>query len=258
MGRTEATGARKVERRGLGRSLGGRKLTRAGDAEGLGETRKKELVKSALALGVRSESDIWVVDRPYVPHIPIPRLPSPTLTPPNRDDFPDSMTTPWPQQKIAALLLQAFSPPHLRPTAAIDVLITFDHTGVSSHPNHTSLYHGARAFLSELVRGRPGHACPVDLYTLRSVSALRKYLSVCDMPLTMVTAFFRAVWGRRGGREHPGSLLFVNQLVGGGALGSAWGAMVGAHKSQMVWFRWLWIVFSRYMVMNDLQLEKVR
>lgn len=176
------------------------------------------------------------------------------------------MTTPWDPTKIASLLSQAFIPPHLRksaeaPTAAIDVLITFDATGVSSHPNHISLYHGARSFLSDLMKGKSAYAAPVDLYTLSSVSVLRKYLSVADMPITMAAAVLKGLGGGRGKaarREHPGSLVFVNQLVGGGALGAAWGAMVGAHKSQMVWFRWLWILFSRYMVMNDLKLENVR
>lgn len=34
----------------------------AGDADGLGETRKKELVKSGLQLGLRNEADILVVE----------------------------------------------------------------------------------------------------------------------------------------------------------------------------------------------------
>jgi N-acetylglucosaminylphosphatidylinositol deacetylase len=36
----------------------------AGDADGLGETRKKELVKSGMALGLRQEDDVFVVDSP--------------------------------------------------------------------------------------------------------------------------------------------------------------------------------------------------
>lgn len=35
-----------------------------GDADGLGETRKKELVKSGLLLGLRDESDVFVIDDP--------------------------------------------------------------------------------------------------------------------------------------------------------------------------------------------------
>jgi N-acetylglucosaminylphosphatidylinositol deacetylase len=37
-----------------------------GDADGLGETRKRELVKSAMMLGVRQEDDVFVIDSPYV------------------------------------------------------------------------------------------------------------------------------------------------------------------------------------------------
>lgn len=37
-----------------------------GDADGLGETRKKELVKSAMLLGLRQEDDVFVIDSPYV------------------------------------------------------------------------------------------------------------------------------------------------------------------------------------------------
>ncbi|KAM3561918.1 hypothetical protein ARSEF4850_003008, partial [Beauveria asiatica] len=34
----------------------------SGNAEGLGETRKKELVKSGMTLGLRDEEDVFVVD----------------------------------------------------------------------------------------------------------------------------------------------------------------------------------------------------
>ena len=36
----------------------------SGNAEGLGETRKKELVKSALTLGLQDGDDVFVVDSP--------------------------------------------------------------------------------------------------------------------------------------------------------------------------------------------------
>jgi N-acetylglucosaminylphosphatidylinositol deacetylase len=40
----------------------GRLTATIGNADGLGETRKKELVKSAMTLGLRDEDDIFVVD----------------------------------------------------------------------------------------------------------------------------------------------------------------------------------------------------
>jgi hypothetical protein len=37
-----------------------------GDSDGLGATRKKELMKSGLLLGLRKEEDVFVVESPYV------------------------------------------------------------------------------------------------------------------------------------------------------------------------------------------------
>jgi N-acetylglucosaminylphosphatidylinositol deacetylase len=53
---------------------------------------------------------------------------------------------------------------------------------------------------------------------------------------------------------HPSPLLFMS---GPGEIRTAQLAMTTAHKSQMRWFRWGWIGLSRYMVVNDLKLEKV-
>lgn len=54
--------------------------------------------------------------------------------------------------------------------------------------------------------------------------------------------------------EHPSPLLFMSSP---GEIRVAQQAMTSAHKSQMRWFRWGWIGLSRYMVINDLKLEKV-
>lgn len=181
----------------------------------------------------------------------------------SRNDFPDSMTEEWEESKISKLLTEAFAPQlerqrasdSAKPTANIDVIITFDETGVSSHPNHISLYHGARSFVASLVKGKAGWTNPVDLYTLSSINIVRKYASVSDVFTTL------GLWATSVGsadKDHPPALVFMNQLAGDGGLGTAWGAMTGAHKSQMVWFRYFWIVLSRYMVINDLKLEKIK
>lgn len=173
------------------------------------------------------------------------------------------MTIKWDETRISKLLSDAFAPQLARqrasdsakPTANIDVLVTFDSTGVSSHPNHISLYHGARAFVAALMQGKAGWESPVALYTLSSVNVLRKYSSFLDVFATMVS------WvgvKHNKDRSQPGGLVFLSQLAGEGGLPTAWGAMTTAHKSQMVWFRYLWIGFSRYMVINDLKLEKVK
>lgn len=176
------------------------------------------------------------------------------------------MTTPWDALKISTLLSSAFAPYLLRPkspsptapVASIDVLLTFDATGVSSHPNHISLYHGARRFLSALTDGKPGFASPVDLYTLRTVNVLRKYTSFLDMFATMFGSLMAGDQARKkSGKGNPGMLVNMSNLFGGReSAGTARQAMTDAHKSQMVWFRWGWILTSRYMVINELRLEK--
>lgn len=172
------------------------------------------------------------------------------------------MTTAWDTSRISALLCSTFAPQLARsqasekapPSATIDVLLTFDAGGVSGHPNHASLYRGARAFAAALVRGKPGWAPPVDLYTLTSVSLWRKYASLLDTPATLLA------WALRTSmrdKKRPAGLVFMSGLGGGGGVWAAWRAMTTAHRSQMVWFRWGWILLSRYMVMNDLRLEKI-
>jgi N-acetylglucosaminylphosphatidylinositol deacetylase len=181
-------------------------------------------------------------------------------------DFPDSMTTTWDPQRISSLLSTAFAPNLLRPmspsaappTASIDVLITFDDRGISSHPNHISLYHGARRFLAALVAGKTGHTSPVDMYTLTTVGVLRKYTSFLDMFATVADALLAGSDARqKSGTGNPGRLVAMSGLFGGReSAATARRAMTDAHKSQMVWFRWGWISMSRYMVVNTLRLEK--
>ena len=212
-----------------------------GNADGLGETRKKELAESGLILGLRKPDDVYVVDKP---------------------EFPDSMTTTWDSTAISTLLCSAFAPGLARsrstdtpPTASIDVLITFDAGGVSGHPNHISLYHGAKAFVAALVAGKSGWAPPVDLYTLTTVPTARKYSAFLDVLATLASW---AVGADKKDKKHPGGLVFLNGLAGHGGVTTAWKAMISAHKSQMVWFRYGWISLSRYMYINDLRLEKIK
>jgi N-acetylglucosaminylphosphatidylinositol deacetylase len=90
----------------------------------------------------------------------------------------------------------------------------------------------------------------VDLYTLHSVSVLRKYTSFFDAMVSVVIMAF----SKRETGKSPSPLLFMS---GAGEVRTAQRAMTTAHISQMKWFRWGWIGFSRYMVVNDLRLEKV-
>jgi len=241
-----------------------------GNADGLGNTRKKELIQSALTLGVRREEDVFVLDDAR---------------------FVDGMDKDWNATDIAQLLAEAFAAPDVangkssrasgakvapngnprsrpsasvqenKPNATIDVMITFDKGGVSNHPNHRALYSGAVLFLRNLMKGHSGWECPVTLYTLPTVNILRKYSSMLDALVTMaVGAIVNIISGMTGDKKMTRvergqeRVLFISGLQ---QYWRAREAMVRGHRSQMVWFRWGWITLGRYMKINDLRREKL-
>lgn len=206
----------------------------SGDADGLGGVRKGELVESALGLGVRERGHVVVLED---------------------DKLRDGMNQHWDPKYIASLLTQYLAPEMARrslkepPKATIDVLLTFDSAGVSSHPNHIALFYGAKHFLTTLMARHQGWSPPVNLYTLTSIPTMRKYLSVLDAPFTVL----RCVFSRKEKGNFPTPMLVVS---GPGDLRRGQRAMTRGHASQMRWFRWGWIGLSRYMVMNALRKVK--
>lgn len=202
----------------------------SGDADGLGHIRKTELVKSALLLGVPSAEQVVVIED---------------------ERFQDSMTKLWEAKEVAKVLQHYFAPKmktmsaDAAPVAMIDALITFDEGGVSSHPNHISLYHGASTFVRNLMQRHSGWDNPVKMYTLTTTNFVRKYSSVVDAMITVVMSLFQ----KKKSGEFPTPMLAVS---GVGGLRKAQMAMTNAHQSQMRWFRWGWIGVSRYMIVNDL------
>ena len=182
-----------------------------------------------------------------------------------RENFPDTMSRKWSADLIADVLSERLMLTGRQTTqpassksqkAHVDVVITFDEEGVSSHPNHISLNDGAKAFIKQ-IRGATDipsttsrEESSLVLYALRSTNVLRKYLSVFDAPMTMLQHFTS--------KQHtvalPSSLLFLSNLSN---YKIARKAMTMAHKSQMVWFRWGWISLSRYMLLNDLTKEVI-
>ncbi|KAL8829396.1 MAG: hypothetical protein Q9191_002038 [Dirinaria sp. TL-2023a] len=244
-----------------------------GNADGLGDTRQRELLDSASLLGLQNPpSDVFIINSP---------------------DFPDSMTKSWSASSISNVLSSAFvtlSPSPVPntttvstsratgkangvtsrkaadskgtpPVATIDILLTFDGHGVSGHTNHVSLYQGARAWLSGLMAEKAGWGCPVDLYTLSSTNIIRKYMSMADAPFTLFWGVLRdALNDARGQKlgkrsQSPRKLFFVSDWT---QWRRAQRAMTDGHRSQMRWFRWGWIGVGRYMVVNDLRREIIK
>ncbi|GAA54306.1 N-acetylglucosaminylphosphatidylinositol deacetylase [Clonorchis sinensis] len=105
-------------------------------------------------------------------------------------------------------------------------LITFDEYGVSSHPNHCAISSALRTLTHDRLP---------DRLWLQSVHVFRKYCWIID---TLSTAL-----------SQPGNcLIFYVPLS---LLATAYTTMC-VHRSQLVWYRWFYILFSVYMYKNTL------
>lgn len=128
-------------------------------------------------------------------------------------------------------------------------ILTFDFNGVSGHPNHRSLPAGAIHTLSNLPRSHP----KPRLYSLISIPTIpTKYIgpfaavvAKFDLAALSVIPILERRWGWRFEQEEV--MVFIS---GAREWKLAFQAM-SQHWSQMVWFRWLYILFSRYMWVNE-------
>ena len=110
-------------------------------------------------------------------------------------------------------------------------VITFDEYGVSGHHNHGSVFFG--------VKRVPG----VTVFSLESVSILRKYICILDLPVSLLYNFMMPSksWVEMASFNDYLTVIRVALF---------------RHESQMVWFRRLYSIFSRYMFINTFQVYK--
>jgi N-acetylglucosaminylphosphatidylinositol deacetylase len=173
------------------------------------------------------------------------------------------MTISWASEDIVAELSHLFSPSLLHaakqldigdpispssttsPDIGINVLITFDNKGISSHANHISLYYGA---LQRLKQADPSGST-VSMYSLTTTNIFRKYTSVLDIPYTIIITLLRNICGNKPATSLPNHLLFFSNVYN---YHTTQRAMTEGHKSQMLWFRYGWLGLSRYVSINDL------
>ncbi|KAF7313816.1 hypothetical protein HMN09_00539000 [Mycena chlorophos] len=210
----------------------------AGNADGLGQVRKSELESSLDMLGIDADKRL-LVDHP---------------------DLQDNFTAHWDEFTIASVL-EPFVVEH-----DITTILTFDEQGVSGHPNHISLPKGVQQLMYTLR--------DIRLLRLHSLPALIKYTSILGPILLKfdltINRFFNSV-DRRGTAAlermgfsfaglvpppptGPDPPVFVSGFR------EYWTAVqaMRQHSSQLVWFRWLYVAFSRYMWVNEWQEVTVR
>nr|XP_039257498.1 N-acetylglucosaminyl-phosphatidylinositol de-N-acetylase-like [Styela clava] len=128
------------------------------------------------------------------------------------DQFPDNLKDFWAEKEVATTIDKFVN------LTKAKAIFTFDEGGVSCHPNHISACKGALAIKSS-----------IPVFKLTTVNTIRKYIQVLDI-LPSSTNEYLIVSGSRGYR-------------------STYNAML-CHKSQLAWFRRLYMIFSRYMFIN--------
>ncbi|KAJ3566099.1 hypothetical protein NP233_g7210 [Leucocoprinus birnbaumii] len=207
-----------------------------GNSYGLGSTRTTEFHKSYEVLGVPAERR-WIVDHP---------------------SLQDNITATWDPKIIGQEII-----PYIT-SNNIDIVLTFDYAGISSHPNHISLPYGVAHLIQTLYAlGKP----TPRLYTLTTVPLFAKYTSILsplstklDVSMIKVSAWLRALVSKSGiidesislSRQETVSDARTNPLFVSG-IPEYMRALLAMrkHESQFVWFRWLYVVFSRYMWINE-------
>ncbi|NXI56241.1 PIGL acetylase, partial [Chloroceryle aenea] len=151
-------------------------------------------------------------------------IPASDVTVVDHRDLPDNPAVEWDTQLLAAFVLK-----HIEANN-INLVVTFDAGGVSGHANHVSLHRAVRYLHS--ARKLP-EGCRV--LVLESVNLFRKYISILDVPVSCLL---------------PRDALFI---LSEEETEQARRAM-RCHRSQLLWFRHMYLLFSRYMVINSLRL----
>jgi N-acetylglucosaminylphosphatidylinositol deacetylase len=135
-----------------------------------------------------------------------------------------------------------------------DAILTFDKFGISGHLNHRNVHAGVRYFAARSTR-------PYVLLELESVSLLLKYSGMGAIIHEYVQSLMKGVLDNqlKGGSDNR-----VNRENRVKATSSrmiamlepteAWNAYraMSMHRTQLVWFRYLYLLFSRYMHINTI------
>lgn len=138
----------------------------------------------------------------------------------------DGMTIDWNDHEIIEKIQEGIS----KIKDPIRTILTFDFHGVSGHTNHKSIN---RAVLE---MSRKLKDLNINVLTLNSVSIFRKYIFFLDSIFTVAL------------NQSPDFTIALSLSEH-----SLLKEILKLHQSQMVWFRKLYMNFSRYMFLNDLK-----
>lgn len=184
-----------------------------GNNDGLGLSREPELRSSLAILGVPPERS-FLLSHPLLQ---------------------DNFTQVWDSNVIIEAIL-----PYVL-DHRITTILTFDRLGISSHPNHYSLFYGVQ----HLLVSAPFRRHQLRAYALVTEPLLIKYSGWLGL-------LSRWIFYRHTSKGDATSLgLPARRYTSGLPSYLITFYAMTQHRSQMVWFRWLYLFFSRYLWVND-------
>ena len=213
-----------------------------GNASGLGQTRAKELKKSTL--------EVFKLDGCVIA---------------DSEDLQDGMDNVWPLEEIANVVhecVQHYSP---------DVILTFDERGVSKHPNHVQTHRGVMRFIVEAKLGAIPNAEYTEenvpeVWVLETTPFYRTFMGAMDYWASVITTTTRKKKGSKNtSNERSCSTNSSSSLAAGASSKSSSSVMfcsrnpslvleaMRTHATQWVWYRKLYVAFSRYSLLNTLR-----
>ncbi|WWC88176.1 uncharacterized protein L201_003081 [Kwoniella dendrophila CBS 6074] len=188
-----------------------------GNSSGSGDIRSEELYGSYEALGVNRD-EVKVLNDP---------------------GLQDSMTAQWDTRLIADIVEDYIK------ENPIDLIITFDEIGITQHPNHIAISKS----LSLLDK-------PPKIVHLKSPATLPKFTGPFYPIYLQMQFVFSHLINYEDNRKTPNEngdqklskFVMISSPV-------QWYQSIQAmmyHQSQLVWFRWLYLIASRLMWVNEL------
>ncbi len=156
----------------------------------------------------------------------------------DQTNFPDSMTLSWDTSKLADTILD-----YIEQDPDIDIVLTFDPEGISGHTNHKDTCQSVRMALLQLEE-------PIELYELVSLPLIVKYSSILSYIYEAVSLSVDMTINRTGAHYLFSMLTFSD------AIRYCYSAMK-QHKSQLLWFRRLYLIFSRYCILDTIHVKQI-
>jgi len=133
--------------------------------------------------------------------------------------LPDDPDLIWNKGRVAQIIRKYFI------QLSAKIIFSFDEYGVSGHLNHIAIHKGLEYLKTKDLLPRDS-----QVFLLKTVFLLQKYLCFLTAPLLQLNP----------------NVYFISALRD---VQKTWLSMK-AHRSQFVWFRKLYIIFSRYVYIN--------